>query len=222
MDSKSIPRKGVGVRLPSLAPIDEGDEGDDTDTELREVARDLGRTLFPHLRAELAALQQVMDAREAGLGADLEPLAAAQSTARGWGIALGVLAAGDGIDVLGERRAHDALGIVVALVAAARGREHVLDERLPELDAHASGGWEVPLLAGWLLLWAKRPEWMLSRVGAELRFEVELEQESVPHEQRLRNIAHALGDRVRWHRERGRLALVLPHAWFARQDDEAR
>jgi hypothetical protein len=216
MDSKSIPREGVGVRLPSLAPI-----ARDAEPELREVARDLGRTLFPRLRAELAELQRVLREREGGLDVDLEPLTAAQCATRGWGIALGVLAAGEGVDVLGERRTHDALQVLVELVAAARGRALPVAARLPELDAHASGGWEAPLLAGWLLLWARSPEWTLSLLDAELRFEVELERESLPDERRLSKIARALGDRVRWHRERGRLALLLPRAWFARPDSAA-
>ena len=87
--------------------------------------------------------------------------------------------------------------------------------------AHASGGWEAPLLAGWLLLWARAPEWTLSSIDAALHFAVELAQERVPDEQRLATIAGALGGRVRWQRERERLALVLPRAWFARQDGAA-
>src|SRR5262245_61942509 len=204
MDSKSIPREGVGVRLPSLAPTAR------TRPELRDVARDLGQMLFPHLRAELVALQRVLDAREADADADLAPLAAAQAATRSWGIALGVLAAGEGIDVLGERRACDALRVLVEMVTVTRGRALPLEARLPALDAHASGGWEAPLLAGWLLLWARTPEWTLASDEAELRFEVELAQEPLPDEARLRSIARALDDRVRWHRERGRLALVLP------------
>lgn len=151
MDSKSISRKGVGVRVPALAP------GSAKDAPLRALAEDLGRALAPSIAARIGALGERYQAFALRLGAGDEgrfadalfdesqalELARDEAAVVEAGYVLGVLAAACGLDVLRARRLDEGPRVLVELVARRFGR--TLDPpvgALPLAAADAGGGWE--------------------------------------------------------------------------------
>lgn len=119
MDSKSISRKGVGVRLPSLALDASRAEG------VPELGRELAELLVPHLRCELAAataaLRSLSDpaARASRDERAFARLARVHARAQQAGWCLGLLASEQGADLLGERREARGLRWLVAFVLEA-------------------------------------------------------------------------------------------------------
>ena len=188
MDSKSISRKGVGVRLPSLAPAPLPEAR--RTAAWREAARDVGGVLWPSLGRELRSAGAelggfVNDLRRAPgrLLRDESRLArqedvAERSRRAGW--CLGVLAAAQGIDLLNERREPEGLRWFVGELIEARGlvlRPSVAE--LPTVVCRAGRTWEICLLAGWCALRVGESSdgvvrWKAAQCGAikSLAFEV--------------------------------------------------
>lgn len=160
MDSKSISRKGVGVRLPSLAPASQEDA-------LSAAARELGAVLVPELCRRLRAATAALGALELRLARD--PAAAlgdevlarqheelAHALARA-GYCLGVLGAGGRADLLRERRERRGLAWFAGECALAHGARLVPGEHaLPPLGAAGAPGWQRALRAGWCAASAAR------------------------------------------------------------------
>src|SRR5688572_6611840 len=82
MDSKSISRKGVGVRLPSLAPASEPDA---RSRALESIGRELGAEMWTQLARELVHARAELEAllaefrRDRGRGLGDERLLARQA-----------------------------------------------------------------------------------------------------------------------------------------------
>ena len=153
MDSKSISRKGVGVRLPSLAPANDGDA-------LATVAEALGKRLVPALCRRLRLATVELTALEARLAEDPattladEPLArrhaelSSELTRAGY--CLGVLGAGGRADLLRERRERQGLRWFLAECATAHGAALAPEAtQLPELVPAGARGGRLALLSGW-------------------------------------------------------------------------
>src|SRR5262245_13498762 len=158
MDSKSISREGVGVRLPSLAPAPPVETR--RAEALREVARDVGAVLWPTLGRELGSARSELENLLDELRRDPERLLRDESrlalqehmglrtNRTGW--SLGVLAAAHGIDLLRERREPEGLRWIAGDLAEARGLVLVpVTEELPSVRSRVCREWEVCLLAAW-------------------------------------------------------------------------
>lgn len=189
MDSKSILRKGVGVRLPSLAPqppaAARDAAGSDSHDErraaaLREVAEELAPPLFTSLWKRLCSVRlELTDAlsalrRDAPRALGDERLLARQEELReevrraGW--CLGVLGAAQGADLLRARRERAGLVWLVAAVAEARALALEPEARaLPLLAGPEGLALELPLLAAWCAEQAAqragRLRWRCAREG---------------------------------------------------------
>ena len=170
MDSKSISRKGVGVQLPSLAPVHpaSSDPASDRPTsdraaELRLVAREVAPVLWASLSARLRAarleLAETLRALRRDRGSALrdERRVARQEELResvrraGW--CLGLLGSAQGVDLLRARREPEGLRWLVAALAEARGIELTPPAaELPRLASTAPSAFELPLLVAWCLL----------------------------------------------------------------------
>ena len=131
MDSKSISRKGVGVRLPSLALAS---------SRARVVpglGRELAELLVPHLRSELASATATLHSASGSPARALSDervfarLERVHARAHQAGWCLGLLAAVQGIDLLGERHEARGLAWLIGFVLEA--------VRAPQ----ASGAWPV-------------------------------------------------------------------------------
>ena len=191
MDSKSISRKGVGVRLPSLAPERES-EGDDgrRARALAAAAEELAPVLFASLEGRLRATRCELEAALAALRADAaralrdERLLARQDELRedvrraGW--CLGVLGLAQGADLLRARREREGLRWLVAALAEARGLElEPPAAALPLLEGRPELTLEVAVLAAWCALRAGavaggRVRWSVARDGARTRLAFEV------------------------------------------------
>jgi len=197
MDSKSISRKGVGVRLPSLAPARKA-------AALARFARELGRVIVPSLCRRLrAATSELAHLRERlakvpkdVLGDELlarrnDELAGELARA---GYCLGVLGAGARADLLRGRRERQGLRWFVAESVACHGA-HLAPaaSELPELNGIGTQAWRTALLAGWCAAVAASQgnEVHWSRSDEALVFALER-----PLEMRLVREARALGLRV--------------------------
>lgn len=159
MDSKSISRKGVGVRLPSLAPA--------SDAALAEAAHVLGQVLVPHLCRRLRAATDELGALERRLAHDPRRTLSDESLARRHeelglelaraGYCLGVLGAGGRADLLRERRERRGLRWFAAECCTAFGAVLSPGEaELPALEGPGSAGWRTALRAGWGIAEAAR------------------------------------------------------------------
>ncbi len=168
MDSKSILRKGVGVRLPSLAPEPTPAQRLEEERRARErraLAAELAAPLWASLSARLRAARGELEATLALLRQDrARALADERGLARGEalrehvrraGWCLGVLGAALGVDFVRARRERDGLRWLVGAVAEARGLalSPTADE-LPQLSAGAPADFEPALLAAWCALQA--------------------------------------------------------------------
>ena len=151
MDSKSISRKGVGVRVPSLVPPLP------RTAAVRALADELGIAILPaiqeFLRRSTKAFDAVSARSEKGVLADERAMAdierrREESDDVGW--CLGVIAAGSGTDLLRARRERRGLAPIVTYVGLALGGRPVLPDpsELPLLARGAGRGWEVPFLVG--------------------------------------------------------------------------
>ncbi len=157
MDSKSIARKGVGVRLPSLVP---------TDQALRRAGQALAEALLAEIVGDLHGAGQQMAELAARLRDD-PPAALADELAfarldRGGeqaqrsGFVLGVVGEALGLGSLIGRRAEDGLTWTLELLGRALARSGVRlvgrgAGRLRQ-DPGAGEGWELALLVAlWLL-----------------------------------------------------------------------
>lgn len=203
MDSKSISRKGVGVRLPSLAPPSEA--------ALAAAAHALGRTLVPYLCRRLRAATDELADLERRLARAPERALADETLARRHeelsdelaraGYCLGVLGAGGRADLLRDRREPRGLRWLAAESAAAHGaRLEPGAAELPELAGPSGQNWRTALVAGWCVAAAARRapavRWSLRATALVLEL-------PGPAEELLRREAHALGLRTE------RRALVL-------------
>jgi hypothetical protein len=168
MDSKSITRKGVGVRVPSLvpplpaspaSPASPGATGSDRSQgpdPLREIGEELIRFLLPPLLDRLgedrALLEEATLRLQRSSGGDppgAELLAETDALLRqdrrlGW--CFGVLAGALGADLLLVRREREGLRILAELLQRATGVSLVPSPAvLPELAPERGEGWELPL-----------------------------------------------------------------------------
>lgn len=196
MDSKSISRKGVGVRLPSLAPAQELEEVRRA-REFRCLTEELAPLLWASLGARLGRarfeLSETLTAlRHERANALRDECALArqedlreQVRRAGW--CLGVLGAGQGVDLLRARRERDGLRWLLGALAEARafGLEPDASE-LPQLARGTSMAFELPLLAAWCVLRASsssaRVRWRAERASAGQRLVFELGSGAEPAE----------------------------------------
>lgn len=229
MDSKSIPRKGVGVRLPSLAPASAlglryASErlSRPVAAALRGVADEIGGRLWATISVELEQARRELEGfliefrreREHALRDErvLARQAELEERAHRVGWCLGVLGAASGADLLHERREAAGLRWLVTLAATARAcRLAPVAEALPLLAPSATAGWEVPLLAAWAVLHARAARGILSWSGGARGPEHWLAFDVEPHEPKLAarcaQLARALPGRLRFEPARGRLEL---------------
>lgn len=170
MDSKSISRKGVGVRVPSSVPA--------TDP--------LAAALLPVFLHRLGNTTQLLSTigsllsltQDAGLLAERrDDLAEAAGRAEELGYLLAVLASACGADLLLERREPRGLEIVLLAARDAlrrTGRDVALaPQPLPDLAPHFADGWRLPWSVAALIHGAA----MQLAQGAVLAARLELEQE---------------------------------------------
>jgi hypothetical protein len=164
MDSKSISRKGVGVRLPSLAPPEP--VGGERGRELAAMARELGAALWVRTRVELEGARAELEElalrlrqdRAGALRDDGFLAGPVEEDARRVGWWLGVLGAAHDADCLQGRHEECGLRWTMGAVSRALGaRLSPVEEELPLLDPGAPP-WEVCLLAGWCALRAAGSE----------------------------------------------------------------
>ncbi len=175
MDSKSISREGVGVRVPALAP-----------PAIARAAERLARAYVPAIVARLRALGEAYEALAERLArasaAELawDPaLESDEAQAGALGYALGVLAAAAGSPVLRARRMEAAPRVLVELVLERHAV--VLDPapiELPRAAPAGGAGWEATFALALLFDAAAarapgaRLAWSCARVerGWRLRF----------------------------------------------------
>jgi hypothetical protein len=233
MDSKSISRKGVGVRVPSPVPMTpegaalggERGRGDPLTAALLPVLMHQlnNATQFLQTLGALAA----MDPERDWVGERREDLAQTSREVEGLGYVLAVLACAEGADLLGERRDARGLAHLVEAVRGALRRERrsigAPEAALAELAPGAGRGWEAPWAVASVLLGAGRE----GDPGEDLRWSLELEEGSQGERAvlsihrapgpLLRALSATLEARTGWARlvlEEDSVRLLLPGAWF--------
>jgi hypothetical protein len=162
-DSNSISRKGVGVRLPSLAPRSPAQRHARA-LELHAVAREVGEALWGVLGARLRAAREELEgasarARAGGVsttGSGHAPPEELCARIRPTGWCLGVLAAAQGVDLLRARGEGEGLRWMMVAAAEARGlRLAPGSAELPLLRSGSGAAREVALLGAWCVLLAE-------------------------------------------------------------------
>ena len=229
MDSKSISREGVGVRVPSLVPADArgGSRGEGS----AGGGDRLAAPLLPAVRHRIQTATQLLTAldslvRTTGDASLLErragDLAAASETVRQLGYVVAVLACASGADLLLERREQRGLAYLCDATRDALRRDGLeLCEPcapLPALAPDAGRGWELPWAIAALLHASAggapgaAPQWGIAAAETGWSLEIRREPAAVPS---------ALADRIcallpgaRFESAPGSLRLALPSRWL--------
>lgn len=205
MDSKSILRKGVGVRLPSLAPRSEArltgqvvgaaDATSSQDEDWRRIATEVGEVIWARARHVLGRSREEFETFAAYLRRspaaairNEQALARQEELAKetrelGW--CLGVVAAAHDLDLLLARREPEGLAWMLIALAEAEGfRLEPTPATLPEIPLPAKLGWRVPLLAAWSARAVARGagpvRWTAGTTGAEGWLALRGEQGAMP------------------------------------------
>ncbi len=163
MDSKSISRKGVGVRVPSLVPSCEAAPARDSRSAagtLAQASTELARLVLPLCRTRAQRLERACvgwtEALRQGLDVRTRRTEQLRARTRDLGLTLGLLGAAREADLLRARREPESLRTLVAWTARAlRERFGVAlapaAAELPAGQAEAALGWGAPVAVAWTL-----------------------------------------------------------------------